>query len=70
VDETLGTNDCGATLVDEMLDRFPSTTVLLMTGAPTLDYLPPRVARCLLRKPFSLDEAVRTILRARKGKST
>jgi two-component system capsular synthesis sensor histidine kinase RcsC len=70
VDETLGTNDCGATLVDEMLDRFPSTTVLLMTGAPTLDYLPLRVARCLLRKPFSLDEAVRTILRARKGKST
>lgn len=70
VDETLGATDRGAKLVDEMLDRFPSATVLLMTGAPTLDHLPSRVARCLLRKPFSLDEAVRTILRARKGEST
>jgi CheY-like chemotaxis protein/two-component sensor histidine kinase len=70
VDETLGATDRGATLVEELLDRFPSATVLLMTGAPTVDHLPPRVARCLLRKPFSLDEAVRTILRARDGEST
>ena len=62
--------DRGAALVEAMLDQSPSATVLLMTGAPTLDHLPSRVARCLLRKPFSLDEAVRTILRAREGEST
>ena len=70
VDETLGAHDRGATLVEQLLDRHPSATVLLMTGAPTLDHLPARVARCLLRKPFSLDEAVKTILRARRGEST
>ncbi len=70
IDETLGVNDRGAALVEAMLDQTPSATVLLMTGAPTLDHLPARVARCLLRKPFSLDEAVRTILRAREGEST
>ncbi len=70
VDETLGVSDRGAVLVEELLDRYPQSTVLLMTGAPTLDHLPARVARCLLRKPFSLDEAVRTILRARRGEST
>jgi CheY-like chemotaxis protein len=70
VDETLGVTDRGAVLVEEMLDHHPSATVLLMTGAPTVDHLPARVARCLLRKPFSLDDAVRTILRARGGEST
>ncbi len=70
VDETLGATDRGAPLVEELLDRYASTTVLLMTGAPTVEHLPPRVVRCLLRKPFSLDEAVRTILRARDGEST
>lgn len=70
IDETLGATDRGAPLVEELLDRFPSATVLLMTGAPTVEHLAPRVVRCLLRKPFSLDEAVKTILRARDGEST
>jgi CheY-like chemotaxis protein/two-component sensor histidine kinase len=65
IDETLGTSERGTTLMIELLDRTDDSRVILMTGAPAVDHLPARVSRFLLRKPFSLDEAVHAILRSR-----
>ncbi|MDP3276285.1 MAG: ATP-binding protein [Deltaproteobacteria bacterium] len=65
IDETLGRHERGADLVTELASLHPTRPVLLMTGAPSVEHLQPVVSRFLLRKPFSLDEAVRAILAAR-----
>jgi CheY-like chemotaxis protein len=67
VDESLGAAERGTVLVEELLDQRPDAIALLMTGAPSVDHLPARVSRSVLRKPFSLDEVVQSILRAREG---
>ncbi len=68
IDETLGPRESGAALVIELGRANPSLARVLMTGAPSVDHLPPEAARFLLRKPFSLDEVVRVITRAIDGK--
>ena len=64
VDETLGTHDSGAALVVDLGHAMPGMARVLMTGAPTIDHLPPDACRWLLRKPFSLAEVVRLIATA------
>jgi CheY-like chemotaxis protein/anti-sigma regulatory factor (Ser/Thr protein kinase) len=64
VDETLGRHDSGAAFVLEVGNEKPTMPRVLMTGAPSVDHLPPAAARNLLRKPFSLDEVVRVIAKA------
>lgn len=65
IDETLGASERGTALMLELLEQNHRSPVILMTGAPSVDHLPDSVSRFLLRKPFSLDEAVQAILRAR-----
>jgi CheY-like chemotaxis protein len=67
VDESLGAAERGTVLVEELLEQRPDAIALLMTGAPSVDHLPERVSRSVLRKPFSLDEVVRSIVRARES---
>jgi len=67
VDETLGPRDSGAAFVIDLGAQRPDVARVLMTGAPSVDHLPPEAARYLLRKPFSLDEVVRVIGRAQDG---
>jgi CheY-like chemotaxis protein/anti-sigma regulatory factor (Ser/Thr protein kinase) len=64
VDETLGPQESGAALVVELSQTTPQLARVLMTGAPTLDHLPPEASRWLLRKPFALDDVVRLIAAA------
>jgi ActR/RegA family two-component response regulator len=64
VDETLGTRDSGAALVVDLGKAMPQMPCVLMTGAPSVEHLPPAACKWLVRKPFSLDEVVRVLARA------
>lgn len=69
VDETLGANDSGAALVVDLGRSMPGMACVLMTGAPSVEHLPAEACRWLLRKPFSLDDAVRLIAHAIDGQT-
>ncbi|MBK6536052.1 MAG: response regulator [Deltaproteobacteria bacterium] len=61
VDETLGENSSGAAFLMEMALIAPRVGRVLMTGAPSVDHVPSAARGIVVRKPFLLDDVVRSL---------
>lgn len=61
VDETLGENASGGSFLLEMALIAPRVGRVLMTGAPSVDHVPSAARGIVVRKPFLLDDVVRSL---------
>jgi DNA-binding NtrC family response regulator len=61
VDETLGEHASGAAFLLEMALIAPRVGRVLMTGAPSVDHVPSAARGIVVRKPFLLDDVVRSL---------